>query len=188
MNIKLNLAEKLDFTDIDLTPPDEVIKKVIDQIEDETNGIVLGKIVNYNGAVMSYRKPGLSSISIALSGEGRDVDIQEDLGKVGEESHKYECYLYASNYEKYKYRVFFIKYDVANYPVNVILEESVSKSISTKNASYIYTCNNREELEELITRIFTSKKIISVMQELIRIYQSKKLEAPIDELDVEVEE
>lgn len=36
------------------------------------------------------------------------------------------------------------------------------------------TCSTREELEELIYKIFNSKKLISVMQELIRINQSKK--------------
>ena len=42
------------------------------------------------------------------------------------------------------------------------------------NASYIVTCDNRDELEELIYSILYSKKIIRVMQELIRINQVQK--------------
>lgn len=42
------------------------------------------------------------------------------------------------------------------------------------NASYIVTCDNRDELEELIYSILNSKKIIRVMQELIRINQVQK--------------
>ena len=70
--------------------------------------------------------------------------------------------------------MFFIKYDVANYPVNVILEESVARSVSSSSSGYVFTCNTRDELETLIINIFTSKKLIGVMQELIRINQSKK--------------
>lgn len=67
-----------------------------------------------------------------------------------------------------------MQYDIANYPVNVILDESVAESISDANRGYVYRCNTREELENLIYNIFSSKRIITVMQELIRINQAKK--------------
>ena len=72
--------------------------------------------------------------------------------------------------------LFFVKYNVANYPVNIILEDSVARSISGSNADYIYTCNTRDELESLICNVFNSKRLINVMQELIRINQVKKME------------
>ena len=171
---KLNITEKLDFNDIDLTAPEKVIEEVLTQVSEETNGIVLGKIASYSGHVMSYTQTGLSSIAVAIGSIDKEIDIQKDLGKIGQESHKFECYLYTPEYEKYKYRVFFVKYDVANYPVNVILEESVARSVSGTNSGYIFTCNTKDELEDLIIKIFTSKKLISVMQELVRINQSKK--------------
>ena len=104
---------------------------------------------------------------------GKTVDIQKKLGKIGQETHKFECYLYTPEYDKYKYRVFFAKYGVSNYPVDIILEESVSESIA-RASNYIYTCNTREELENLVLMIFSSKRMIAVMQELIRINQAKK--------------
>lgn len=113
-------------------------------------------------------------MAIAIGSADKEVDIQSDLGKIGQETHKFECYLYTPEYDKYKYRVFFVKYDTSNYPVNIILEESVARSISTGSSGYVISCGTREELEELIYKIFNSKKLISVMQELIRINQSKK--------------
>lgn len=169
MEKKLNISEKLDFNDIDLTAPEKVISEILTQLNEETNGIICGDIVNYNGHVMSYTKTGFSTLVVA-----KDFDIQKDLGEIGQETHKFECFLYTPEYDKYKYRVFFVKYDTSNYPVNIILEESVARSISNSNSGYVLSCATREELEELMYNVFTSKKLISVMQELIRINQSKK--------------
>ena len=173
MERKLNISERLDFNDIDFTAPEEVISEILTQLSEETNGIILGKIAAYNGQVMSYRRVGIS-FSLDLGMADKEVDIQSELGKIGQETHKFECYLYTPEYDKYKYRVFFVKYDTANYPVDIILEESVARSIPGANSGYVLTCATREELEELMYKIFSSKKLISVMQELIRINQSKK--------------
>lgn len=177
MEKKLNISERLDFNDIDLTAPEKVISEILSQLSEETKGIICGNVTAYSGHVFSYTKHGFSSIAAAL-GTGtvdKEIDIQDDLGKIGQDTHKFECFLYTPEYDKYKYRVFFVKYDTSNYPVNIILEESVARSISTGNSGYVVSCATREELEELIYKIFNSKKLISVMQELIRINQSKKV-------------
>ena len=188
MEKKLNIFDKLDFNDIDLTAPEKVISEVLEQLSKETNGIICGNINEYNGHVMSYTKPGFSAISMAIGSMEKEVDIQNELGKIGQETHKYECYLYTPEYEKYKYRVFFAKYDTSNYPVNIILEESIAKSISSGNSGYVFSCATRDELEELMYRVFSSKKIISVMQELIRINQSKKISKDSNALNNQVED
>lgn len=175
MNQKLNLNEKLDFNDTDLTAPNIVIDELLKQLPDETNGLICGKIQSYSGHVMSYTKRGISSISLSLGTTDHEVDIQDDLGKTGTETHKFECYLYTPEYEKYRYRMFFVKYNVSNYPVTIVLEESIARSIFGKSGGYVYTCNTRKELEELMVNVLTSKRIIAVMQELIRVNQSKKL-------------
>ena len=53
-------------------------------------------------------------------------------------------------------------------------KESIAKSISGTSGEYIYTCDTRNELEELVVNVLTSKRIITVMQELIRVNQSKR--------------
>lgn len=185
MENKLNLNDKLDFSEIDLTAPEKVVEQFAYQLSEETNGIVLGEIKAYDGHVTSYVKKGFSSISLALGNSDKEMDIQADLGGLGMETHKFECYIYTPEYPKYKYRVFFMKYNIANYPVNLILEESVANSISN-GSGYIFKCDDRESLENLLFRIFTSKKLISIMQELIIINQSKKLEhKECEELETE---
>lgn len=174
MNRKFNFSERLDFNDIDLTAPDQVIEEILSQLPGETNNIIRGKIQPYSGPVSSYKMIKLSGIDGALEGTEQAVDIQNDLGEIGQETHKFECFLYTPEYDKYKYRVFFVKYDIANYPVDIILDESVARSIPGVKSGYIYTCNTREELETLIYNIFNSKRLITVMQELIRINQTKK--------------
>lgn len=101
-------------------------------------------------------------------------DIQDSLGKIGEEEKKYVCYLYTPCYPKFKYRMFFMKYGIASYPVEFTLEESIARDIRGKNSNYFITCDNREEVEALMINILTSKKVISIMQELIQINQSRK--------------
>ena len=161
MSKKLNLSGKLDFTDIDLTAPEVVINELLEELPAETNGLICGKIQSYSGHVMSYKTRGISSLALALeTTSDRDVDIQNDLGKMGTEIHKFECYLYTPEYESYRYRMFFVKYNVSNYPVT--------------SGEYIYTCDTRNELEELVVNVLTSKRIITVMQELIRVNQSKR--------------
>lgn len=183
---KLDFTGKLDFGDIDLTAPDKVIDEFLTQLPEETNGIICGKIEPYGGAVFSYKRKGLSGLSEVLGTADKKVDIQNDLGKIGQDTHKFECYLYTPEYEKYKYRLFFVKYDVAHYPVSIILDESIANSISEVNSGYIYTCNTREELENLIYKVFSSKRIIIVMQELIRINQAKREEQNnFDEVETE---
>jgi len=179
---ELNLSEKLDFSDIDLTAPDIVINEILAQLPEETNGLIMGKIVPYDGPVMSYTKKGVSSIALSLSlgTEDKEIDIQEKLGKIGQETRKFECYLYTPEYEKYRYRVFFVKHDLSNYPATIVLDSSVAKSISSSNSGYIYTCSTRSELETLIINVLTSKRVVSVMQELIRVNQAKKTASPIE--------
>ena len=177
MSKKLNLSGMLNFSEIDLTAPDKVIEEILAQLPEDTQNIIFGSIVKYDGHVTSYTKTNISLVEALgqVSTEKR-VDIQNSLGKQGEEEKKFECFLYTSGYTKYKYRMFFMKYGIANYPVQFTLEESISRSVQGPNSNYIVTCNKRDEVEDLILKILTSKKVLGVMQELIRIYQAKKSE------------
>lgn len=177
MSKKLNLSGMLDFTEIDLTAPDKVVEEILAQLPEDTQSIIWGSIVAYDGHVTSYTttRTSLAEAIGTITTEKR-VDIQNSLGKCGEEDKKFECFLYTSGYTKYKYRMFFMKYGIANYPVQFTLEESIARSIQNGNSNYIVTCNNRGEVEDLLVKILTSKKVLGVMQELIRIYQAKKSE------------
>lgn len=181
MSKKLNLSEMLDFSEVDLTAPDKVVEEILAQLPEVTQGIISGSIIEYDGRVTSYTittKSTAASLAAALGPATTEkrINIQDSLGKYGEEEKKYECSLYTSGYMKYKYRMFFMKYGIAHYPVQFTLEESIAKSIQGTNSNYIVTCNKREEVEDLIFEILTSEKVLGVMQKLIRIYQAKKSE------------
>ncbi len=175
MSKKLNISEKLDFSEIDLTAPNIVVEEILAQLPEDTQGIISGGIVEYTGPVTSYTTTRTSlAEAIGTITTEKHVDIQDSLGKRGEENKRYECYLYTAGYDKYRYRMFFMQYGIANYPVQFTLEESIARNIQGTNSGYIFTCNKREEVEELVVKVLTSKKILGVMQELIRIYQAKK--------------
>ncbi len=177
MSKELNLSNKLDFSEIDMTAPDKVIEEILLQLPDDTQGMIYGSIATYDGPVNSYTttRSSLAEAFATITTE-KHVDIQDSLGKCGEEDKKFECFLYTPVFTKFKYRIFFMKYEIANYPVQFTLEEGIARSINENNSQYIFICNNRGEVEELLVRILTSKKVLGVMQELIRIYQSKKNE------------
>ena len=167
---KIDLKDKLILEDSDLTAPNIVVEKIVSQIKNETNGVITGNIESYDGPVLSYTTMGLRAV---LDMTERKVDIQDSLGKRGEKENKYEFYLTTPVFEQYQYRVCFLQYGVANYPVKVVLEQSIANEINKKGmqSNYIYVCNNPSELEELIISVIYSKKVIGVMQELVHIHQ-----------------
>ena len=177
MSKKLNLSGMLDFTEMDMTAPNKVVEEILQQLPEDTNDIIHGRIEEYTGHVTSYTTT-TKSLAEALGSivTEKHIDIQDSLGKLGETEKKFECYLYTSSYDEYKYRMFFMRYGVAIYPVQFTLEESIARSIQGSNSNYFVSCNNREEVEELVYKILTSKKILGVMQELIRIYQAQVIE------------
>ena len=171
---KIELKDKLSFNTEDLTAPNIVIENIVSQINGETDGMVFGSVEKYEGAVESYVSPAVLDLGFIKT--ETKVDIQESLGKIGDEVHKYEFFLNTPVYEQYQYRVCFIEYGTANYPVKVIVEQSIADEINKSgyNSKYVYLCRNRSELEKLIISVIYSKKVISVIQELINIYQIHK--------------
>lgn len=177
MSEKLDFSELLDFTEMDMTAPNKVVEEILRQLPESTNNIIHGRIEKYFGYVTSYTTTiaMTKSLTEALGSIGTEkrIDIQDSLGKLGEKEEKYECYLYTSSYDEFKYRMFFMRYGAAIYPVQFTLEESIARSIQGSNSNYFVFCNNRGEVEELVYKILTSKKILGVMQELIRIHQAQ---------------
>lgn len=169
---KLNIGEKLNFENVDLTAPNVVLEHFSKQISDETNNIICGNVINYDGAIMSSHKSIVPSIKLALE---QTVDVQESLGKIGDVTNKFEFYLSTPSFENYKYRICFLEFGVANYPVSVVLEQSIADSINLQaNSNYVVKCDNNEEFKELVFKVISSKRVIEVMQELIYINQINK--------------
>ena len=187
MSKKLDITKMLDFSEMDMTPPNEVVEGILKQLPENTNQIIEGKISEYNGHVTSYTKTVPFADALGAMTKGNRVDVQDSLGAQGEEEHKYECCIYTAAYDAYKYRMFFLKYGIARYPVQFILEEGIARSIPDFTANYIIICNNRDDVEELTLEILESKKVLGIMQELIHINQAKKQETSVKAIDYNFE-
>ena len=150
---KLDFSRQLNFDNVDLTAPNIVIENIVSQIKDATNEIITGNVEPYKGLIFSNNNTHVvASIQAALAANSGSVDIQEKLGKQGEEDNKYEVYLTTPVFNQYKYRICFIQYGVANYPVTVVLQRSIAIELKDilRGRDYIFKCDNRPELEELI--------------------------------------
>ena len=169
--MELDFSGKLSFKEIDLTAPDIVVREILSQLPSVTRGYVSGTIASYSGHIESYEKVTFSAIAQSLGQTTTEIDIQDSLGAIGETSKKFECYINATNFDHYKYRLFFMEYNVSHYPVKVVVERSIVNSFSKTNRGYIFSCQDRSELENLVIEIMSCKKAILVMQELIRIAQ-----------------
>ncbi len=176
MDNRFELNDKLNFDEIDLTAPDVVINDILSELPKATQNYIYGDITAYYGNIESYRISNRFKSVAELLDSDREKDIQEDLGGNSNENYKYECYLYTPEYDEYRYRLFFMEYGISNYPVKIVLEESIAKSAFIDNKGYIYNCNTREELETLFYSVLNSKRGIEIMQYLIRISQAKQLE------------
>lgn len=182
MSTELNIKDKLYFDDVDLVAPETVVKEFTDQLEGITNGLVEGVIEPYGGHIESYKTETLGAL--AALGTTREHDIQKDLGAMGYNRSKFELYLTATYLPNYKYRVLFLGYGIGGYPVKVVLEESIARTI--KGGSDVCLLSNRAELEDLIHRILSSPRVINIIQELInatRIEQDRKPESVIEAVE-----
>lgn len=176
MEKKFDLSNKLDFSDIDLTSPEDVVKDIIAQISEDTKGIIEGIIAPYDGHIFSYTlDSNLKNITLALGTTTKEVDIQDTLGKQKVTTYKFEFYLSTPLYPQYKYRICYLKHGIGNYPVTIVMEQSIADDVFSESlADYVVKCDTREDFEKIMISIVCSKSVISVMQELIRIHQIQK--------------
>lgn len=171
MEKKIDLSGLLSYDETDLTAPDVVVGEIVSQLAEETNGLIIGKVEPYEGRIDSYTAVTLSEIAKSIGTTTKEVNIQDSLGAIGEKQYRFECYIGTEAYKSYKYRLFFMEYGIAHYPVRLVVERSLVSSFSPKSASYTFRFGNRKELEECVVDILSCKKAISIMQEIIRISQ-----------------
>ena len=138
MDNMIDYSGKLDFNEIDLTAPDKVVAEILSHLPEATNNYVSGKIEPYDGLIESISNDTFSVLAKSIGQVGQ-YDVQEDLGASGEESKEFECYLYTPIYEHYKFRVFFMQYNLSHYPVKLVIEKSVAQNMSN-SSNYIIKC------------------------------------------------
>ena len=191
MSLELNLDEVLE-SDKSLLPPDVVISKIGSQIEDLTKGFIKAEVKKYDGPIESYDQlSSLGMIAASLGSSMLHKDIQDDLGEIGYQDFKFEFYLRSSKIESYKYRILFFEYGIGMYPVKIVLEQGIADEIFKKeDSNYVIEYETKEELENVITNVLQTKKVIKVMKDLIhatkRIVELEGLE--IEQIDYNSED
>ena len=172
---------------------DRVVVKMVEAEETTKSGIILssgaqekpqiaevvavGPGKEYDGKIESYDTMGAMAALAASLQTSMRIDIQDKLGVIEETSFKYEMYLTANQIENYKYRVMFVGYGIAGYPVKVVLEQDIADELNNKEDSgYIYTIDSKTEFEELLVSVFNSKTMQKIIQNLITASNRKLLE------------
>ena len=156
------------FELVDKNTPEQVIRNEIRQIEEATKHYVIGEISEYNGEIYSYTKE--VGLGVALreiqATKTIDVDIQDELGELSDEKHRYEVYLKVKHMDNYKYRLMFVDYGAVSYPVTIILNEELAIEYSGRmNDSFLI--GSMKELHNLVDKVINSKTLLNIIQNLI---------------------
>lgn len=182
---RFNFTDKLNFDEVDLTPPNRIVGTIGLEFAEATRGIIKLGIESYEGQITQQKPSFATSIAGIFQMASAQQSILPEMGKLGEEVHQYEIYLYTPSYAGYKFRLMFIRYGVASYPAEIILEQGTANAFAEFAASRsdpIIQVSSRRELEYLLENILSTQYILDVMQELIRVDQmqrQKKKEAAL---------
>lgn len=163
-----NLVDVFSFNADNIIAPEKVVSKIAKQIEIITHDLVKADVKKYDGHTTSYiQRNSLNALSRAISGQ-MEVNIQDDLGKIGYSENKFELILIAPLLPQYKFRVLFFSYGIGGYPVLLTVEHGIATEIAgTSNTDDMYKCRTYSELEEIICKIFDTSHMITIIQELI---------------------
>jgi len=168
-----NMWEIEDGTIINLpTPPEKIIQKQCEYLAEVTNYEINAKIDSYDGAISSYKKPGLQRMLFEAATlnmhtnllHDKIVDIQDDLGSIGTRYFTFEFFITSPNIPNYKYRVLFMRYEIGFYPLLVVLDDEIAMDELINNQDV--WCGNEEEFLQLLKKVLNSSKVRKVIASL----------------------
>ena len=95
MSYNLGLKGKIKSEKLDLTPPDEILKSLCDEIREETDGEIEGVVLPYGGRMKSYtRKGGMLGYTQDVMPDVFYFPLGGDKGAVIIKIHALECVFY----------------------------------------------------------------------------------------------
>ena len=173
---RFDFTDRLNFDEIDLTPPNRVISSIDFDLAMATNGIIHVGVEPYEGVITQQKPSFATTFAGMFQKASASYTVVPDMGKLGEEIHQYEIFLYTPSYPNYKFRMMFLRYGLASYPAEIVLEQGVA-SASMDMTGYhdlLFSVDNREQLEAIVDQVLKTDYIIEIMQELIRVDQMQK--------------
>lgn len=163
IDIKNKISFDIDGSDL----PNEVLENIANQLNEQTNEYVKGVIKEYDEPIESYEAPSIASM-LSVNFGSRHVDIQNKLGAQGGYYKKYEFCIEAKYLPNYKFRLLFIGFSLGGYPCRLVLEESIADEINKNvDCGYIYTINDKDDLENTLAAIIATKTFVKIVQEII---------------------
>ena len=165
MSYNLGLKGKIRSEKLDLTPPDEILKSLCDEIREETDGEIEGVVLPYGGRMKSYtRKGGMLGYT-----QDEEVNIQDSLGAVGNKISRFEFCLATPIYKDFRYRLMLVEYDLAVYPATVVLESDIANQLPQYGNGYIYSFKSRKDFQIFLVDVINSDKAVTILQQLINL-------------------
>lgn len=157
INLKNKISE--DNNDINENNPIKIIKDILNQVEEITNGTVLAKMNRYSKNI----KEMSSVFNIEVIDWG---DVQRKLGDVGDSGKiTYELYITSSILEKYKYRFAFIEFELSGYPVEYVIDDDIANEIKIDDHAMI---KDGKDLKKFIYAVINSDKMADVVRKLYK--------------------
>lgn len=157
-----------DFTNKFNEKPTLVIENVLSNLKTITQGYVDYSLEEYDGPIHSYSMA--SSAVAAIQNNLISHNIQSDLGSQGEiVSKTYKIIFKGKRLEDYEFVLAFIQFDVMEYPVEVVLEETFASEINegTDNDKYIYYLASSADLNSFLVKIMETSTMKTVLQSII---------------------
>lgn len=142
--------------------PKKILEEQCRYLNEDTNGIVIGRVAEYPKNIDSYFTFSISADSVA----GKS-NLQKMLGEIGKEKLTYEFFLTSKGTPDYKFRVMFMQYDITGYPITIVLEEGIAAEIDYFNTEYIYQLKEEREFKDLLKKIFNSERLMGIVTKLM---------------------
>lgn len=160
--------------------PKKILEEQCIYLNKETEEVVIGRVAQYSGSLEPYYTTPIASVlsddlertlgtGISKAFNSKKIDAQTKLGEVGEDQFTYEFFITSKGTPEYKFRVLFMQYGITGYPVTVILEEGIADEINHSDDGYTYYMQTRKEYEELLARIFSSKRFGEILTKLMQL-------------------
>lgn len=150
--------------------PKDIVQFQCDKLSEMSSGLVLGKIKEYDGPINDYTRSGSLDALRDIFDE-KEVRIQSDLGELSGSSFTYEFYITSKNTTNFIYRVFFLRYGISPYPLQIVLDESIAIEIK-KDSNNV--CFDEADFYEILREILNSSKIKTIVRNLFLINRKEE--------------
>jgi hypothetical protein len=149
--------------------PRDIVAAQCQALSDATGGLVYARISDYSGKIksdkaMSHIFDALWSASSIFPTE-QPFDVQSVLGDNASGSHfTYEFFITSKSTPNYMYRVFFLKHKLDYYPLEIVLDNSISQELGSREN---VVCSSQEEFIGFLGDILKSNRMKFVVSSLL---------------------